>query len=258
MRRTRVTHLGTLALILAVLSSSLLLVSGAFAAMRSSPTKNSRVELAYVTTSCGVVTQGGVQINSAANPCVVTVKVGTTIRVVFNTGWRWSNPKVNSNALQIRKITTSTNGVSGAVVVAMRAGTATMSSTGTLRCKTGVACSAIARLWMVHVSVQRVTAPVHTVTVTEAQRGHDFIIHVGSHFVLNLAGSSIYSWSSPASSNEAVLRIDSAALSSGNVHAVFSAITIGAARVTASENPNCYPQCLMPSRLFQVNVTVVH
>jgi hypothetical protein len=30
----------------------------------------------------------------------------------------------------------------------------------------------------------------------------------------------------------------------------------GKASVVAVDNPNCYPQCLVPSRLLQVGVTV--
>jgi hypothetical protein len=37
---------------------------------------------------------------------------------------------------------------------------------------------------------------------------------------------------------------------------VFRAVAPGTARVSAVGNPACYPQCLMPSRLFYVDVTV--
>jgi hypothetical protein len=36
----------------------------------------------------------------------------------------------------------------------------------------------------------------------------------------------------------------------------FRALAPGTARISAIGNPACYPQCLMPSRLFFVTVTV--
>jgi len=40
--------------------------------------------------------------------------------------------------------------------------------------------------------------------------------------------------------------------------ATFIALAIGQVEVTATDNPNCYPECLAPSRLVQVTVSVVN
>ena len=69
-------------------------------------------------------------------------------------------------------------------------------------------------------------------------------------------GPAIYTWSEPVSSNGTVL--ERSVGSSGNIAtATFVAKSTGQVRVTAIGNPNCYPQCLAPSRLFVLTVSVV-
>jgi hypothetical protein len=94
-----------------------------------------------------------------------------------------------------------------------------------------------------------------TTTVTEADSGRSYSLHRGDRLVVNLSGPAIYTWTEPASSNGAVLARASGS-SGATASAVFVAAVDGPASVSATDSPNCYPQCLPPTRLFQVNVSV--
>jgi hypothetical protein len=95
-----------------------------------------------------------------------------------------------------------------------------------------------------------------TLSVTQADSGHSYTLHVGDRLVVQLSGPSIYTWTESVSSNPAVLA-RSRGSSGATTTAIFVARAKGRARVTATDNPNCYPQCLPPSRLFVVTVTVL-
>lgn len=109
-----------------------------------------------------------------------------------------------------------------------------------------------------HVVRFKLTAAVapRTLSVTEADSGHSYTLHVGDRLVVQLSGPSIYTWTESVSSNPAVLA-RSRGSSGATTTAIFVASAKGRARVTATDNPNCYPQCLPPSRLFVVTVTVL-
>jgi hypothetical protein len=94
-----------------------------------------------------------------------------------------------------------------------------------------------------------------TTTVTEADSGRSYQLHRGDRLVVNLAGPAIYTWTEPASSNGAVLSRTSGS-PGASAGAVFVAAAGGQAVVSATATPNCYPRCLPPTRLFQVNVSV--
>jgi hypothetical protein len=255
MNGARVAKFRAVLLALGALGTSSLLVTGASAtSVRHSPPGS--VAVAHVTSRCDVQPRAGVQINTTVFPCLVTVKVGTLVTISFDAGWRWSEPRSSSGAVQIHQISTSSNGAISAVVLPAKVGRATVTSTGFIICKSGVACPDLARLWSVRFNVTGAVTS-HTVTVTNSQSGQSATVHVGDHFVLDLAGSSVYSWSSPASSKSTVLRLDSSAMKSGGLRAVFTAVAVGTSRVSAVENPNCYPLCLPPSRILDVAVTVV-
>lgn len=96
-----------------------------------------------------------------------------------------------------------------------------------------------------------------TVTVTQANSGRNYTLHVGTRLVVKLSGPSIYTWTESVSSNQAVLQ-RLKGTSGGSSVATFVAKSKGHARITATGNPKCYPQCLMPSRLFSIQVTVVN
>jgi hypothetical protein len=95
----------------------------------------------------------------------------------------------------------------------------------------------------------------HNVTVTLADSDHHYVLAIGDLLSVRLFTSPLV-WTTAASSDPRVL----AQLSEMNPVAgnfVFRAIASGSARVTSVGNPSCYPQCLMPSRLFFVTVTVL-
>src|ERR1017187_6063231 len=100
------------------------------------------------------------------------------------------------------------------------------------------------------------TSSPRSITVTLADSGRSISLHEGGHLFIQLTGPAIYTWTEPISSNGAVL-VRSVG-SSGNVAtATFVAKSTGHVRVTAIDNPNCYPQCLPPSRLFVLTVSVI-
>jgi hypothetical protein len=93
-----------------------------------------------------------------------------------------------------------------------------------------------------------------TVTVTLADSGRHYNLAVGDILSLQLPASPLI-WTSAVSSDSQVMSL----LPEMNPVAgrfVFEALATGSARVSAVGNPACYPQCLMPSTLFFVTVTV--
>lgn len=100
------------------------------------------------------------------------------------------------------------------------------------------------------------TTPPRIIHVTESDSGHSYSVPRGTQLLVQLSGPTIYTWTEPISSNPAVLKRTSGSSGSGAA-ATFVAEAKGEARVTAVGNPTCYPQCLMPSRLFTFTVSVV-
>jgi hypothetical protein len=99
------------------------------------------------------------------------------------------------------------------------------------------------------------TAP-QSITVTQADNGRTYSLHKDADLFIQLIGPAPYTWSEPVSSDGTVLKRSMG--SSGNIAtATFVAKLTGQVRVTAVGNPSCYPQCLAPSRLFVVTVSVV-
>jgi hypothetical protein len=92
------------------------------------------------------------------------------------------------------------------------------------------------------------------VTVTLADSGHHYVLAVGDLLTLQLATSPLI-WTTAASSDPRVL-IHLSEMNPVAGYFVFRALATGSARVSSVGNPSCYPQCLMPSRLFFVTVTV--
>lgn len=93
-----------------------------------------------------------------------------------------------------------------------------------------------------------------SVAVTLADSGHHYALAVGDLLTVRLIASPMV-WTTAVSSDPRVLF----SLPEMNPVAglfVFRALALGIARVSAVGNPACYPQCLMPSRLFFVDVTV--
>jgi hypothetical protein len=97
--------------------------------------------------------------------------------------------------------------------------------------------------------------PSHTITVTLADSGRRLTLQQGDRLNVRLAGPSAYTWTEPTSSAPAVLERRGGS-SGSQASAVFLAVGAGKATVSATDNPNCYPRCLAPSRLFEVSVSV--
>jgi len=97
-------------------------------------------------------------------------------------------------------------------------------------------------------------APISRV-LTQAQSGRSYSVRVGDRLIVNLSGPASYSWTPTVSSDQAVL-FRRAASSGSSTTATLVAGAAGRSRVTAVDNPKCYPQCASPSRLFSVTVTV--
>ncbi len=85
--------------------------------------------------------------------------------------------------------------------------------------------------------------------VSEAQSGTRVTLRVGHYLIVRL-NDALYRWGAVHSSNLKVLVEGSSRFVS------FLAFSPGTATLRAVGTPQCYPQCLLPSRLFQLVVTV--
>ena len=91
--------------------------------------------------------------------------------------------------------------------------------------------------------------------MTEADDGRSLTLHKDDRLDVRLAGLSAFTWTEPASSDPDVLLRQTGA-SGRNARANFLAVSHGKATVSAVDNPNCYPLCLIASRAFSVDVSV--
>ena len=179
--------------------------------------------------------------------------VGVTIHVSLDPGFNWSAPTSNSAVVRVENIQRpSTGGGLQADLKAVAVGQVSVTSTGGVACAPGQPCPALARLWRLDVTVTGSVPSPETVTVTEGDSGKSVSLHKGDGLDVELSGPSNYTWTMPVSSDSGILQ----QVSAKAVSASFLAIGTGMATVRATDNPNCYPQCLAPSRVFQVSVTV--
>ncbi len=93
------------------------------------------------------------------------------------------------------------------------------------------------------------------VTVTLAGANRRYTLGLGAQLAVRLPVTGLLRWTSAQSSDPAVVALVVPASSVPGV-TVFRALHRGVARISATGNPVCYPQCLMPSRLFSVTVVV--
>jgi len=202
-----------------------------------------------------VVVGPGVVITSQPEPCTVTTRVGASIHIVLDPGFRWDTPTSDSSIVEVVNVERQSSGRLDADLRATGVGQATVSATGGVLCPPGQPCPALARLWALHITVGATSS--RTTTVTQADSGHTYELRKGDGLVVQLSGPSSYTWTDPASSDQAVLQPTSGS-SGASASATFAALARGQVEVTATDNPNCYPECLAPSRLFQVTVSVVN
>lgn len=98
-----------------------------------------------------------------------------------------------------------------------------------------------------------ITPPGNT-TVTLADSGRHYVLDVGDLLTVRLVSPPLV-WTTATSSDTRVL-ISMPELNPVAGLSVFRALAPGSARVSAVGNPGCYPQCLMPSRIFFITVTI--
>jgi hypothetical protein len=256
MKQARGLALGRLARAVTVLVAAATLLPGVSAA--STPRNGSAgVGLTpHAVTSCGVVANARMRITSQPQPCTVTIELGARIGISLKRGFQWGNPQSSSRAVRVTGVSHPTAGGLTATLQATALGRATVTSTGTIICPPGQACPMLALLWSLRVIVVRHLSESQTVSVTQDDNARRFTLHHGDRLVIRLTGPTFYTWTAPASSDPSVLRRLMATTAS-TASASFIAMAPGTSRVTAVDNPNCYPQCLPPSRLFQVSVTVI-
>ncbi|MHB8681181.1 MAG: hypothetical protein ACYDA2_03685 [Acidimicrobiales bacterium] len=219
----------------------------------SGPTSTTTVLTAQ---PCGVLPGPDLVLDSADEPCTVTTSIGVTIHLALAGGFNWGDPKTDAAVVRVEKIQRPAGGGGlQADVVAVAPGQATVMSTGGVACPPGQPCPMLARLWALHVDVVDRTPPPRTVALNESDSARRVVLNSGDGLRLELAGPANYTWSAPASSDTGVLQVVSAS-SGATVTATFLAVAQGSATVTATDNPNCYPQCLATSRVFRITVVV--
>jgi hypothetical protein len=126
---------------------------------------------------------------------------------------------------------------------------------GVMVCAPSVACPELARLWSLVVLVSAKPSDPIALALTISDGGRQYSLRTGDRLSINLVGPSAYVWKPVVSSAPSVLAVVSAA---GGSVAAASLVARGPGRshVSAIDNPRCYPQCLAPSRIFQVEVLV--
>lgn len=107
---------------------------------------------------CGVVANPAVHVVSKGSTCVISVPVGTNVRIKLRPGFRWGYPMSNSRAVVVTTISLDSFGVDAITIRAAAVGRATIRTTGTVYCKTGVACPDLALLWSLQVIVTKIAS----------------------------------------------------------------------------------------------------
>jgi hypothetical protein len=105
-------------------------------------------------------------------------------------------------------------------------------------------------------SVTTQSAANRTITVTRTDSGRSYRLHKGDALDVQLSGSSGFTWTEPASSDQAVLQRTRGA-SGTSATGTFVANAKGRAQVTAIGTPTCSRPCPTDIVAFQVSVTVV-
>src|ERR1019366_1190793 len=95
---------------------------------------------------CGVVADPDVVVTGHPEPCTVSTRVGATVHIVLDPGFRWDNPKSDSNAVEVVNIDRQDSGRLDADLRAEQVGEATVSAVGAVLCPPGQPCPALARL----------------------------------------------------------------------------------------------------------------
>jgi hypothetical protein len=102
---------------------------------------------------CGVVATASVHVVSSGSICVISMRVGSNVRIKLRSGFRWGVPVSNSKSVVVTKVAHGSMGVDAVTLHAAAVGRATLRTTGTVYCKPGVACPDLALLWSLRVIV---------------------------------------------------------------------------------------------------------
>jgi hypothetical protein len=102
---------------------------------------------------CGVVANPSVHVVSTGSICVISMRLGSNVRIKLRSGFRWGVPVSNSRAVTVRNVAHGSMGVDAVTLHAEAKGRATLRTTGTVYCKPGVACPDLALLWSLKVIV---------------------------------------------------------------------------------------------------------
>ena len=94
----------------------------------------------------------------------------------------------------------------------------------------------------------------HSLALGVADAGRHFTVVVGAQVSLTLPSAGVLQWGPVHVSDSSVLSILPIPTPLGVT--MFEAAHAGVAVITATGNPSCYPQCLMPSRLLSITVVV--
>ena len=94
-----------------------------------------------------------------------------------------------------------------------------------------------------------------SVAVTLADANRRYTLGLGAQLSVRLPVTGLLRWTSAQSSDPAVMALVVPASVVPGV-TVFRALHWGVTRISATGNPVCYPQCLMPSRDFSITVDV--
>ena len=92
-----------------------------------------------------------------------------------------------------------------------------------------------------------------TVVANLADSARRVTLALGATLVVRAGVQGLYVLSAPTSSARLATRLS---LGGTTILALFVARAAGTALVQATGTPACYPQCLMPSRLYQLRVTI--
>jgi hypothetical protein len=94
--------------------------------------------------------------------------------------------------------------------------------------------------------------------LTEKDSGRTVTVHAGTRIDVQLAGSGPMTWTVPRSSHGTIVtQIGGGQDGKGGAAAGFRASRNGKADLSATQDPNCRPQCMMPSRLWVVHIVVI-
>lgn len=206
-----------------------------------------------IASNCGVTAGPSVRALSQNQPCVIAVTVGAKVGIALAKNYRWGHLHADgSGHVSISGLVARSTGGLNAIVNTTSPGAVVVSASGVMVCPAGTPCPALARLWSLRIVVVRLASSSVSIALGVNDGNRSVTLRRGDRMVLALAATGAYRWSAPRSESSSVAKLVGRATGGATAHAVFDAVGVGTTNVTVVETPACYPQCLMPSRLFRV------